>query len=312
VKHFAAVLLSVSLLGFPVSALAVPIQSALAQPSPASSSAFLTIPAGTKIELVVTRPEWAQSAKNGDTIYAETSFPTVAGGAMAIPAGTYIEGTIESVTPPTHKSNRAEIQVLFTKIIFANGYTVVLPGPALPGTVVSGTALPGPVPPGATSAAQIPAVPASGETLMAITIQETTANDLLLDNGAEVEMTLGAALELDAKQVAQSIPLSRAPQPSQFQSATLCRDTPATPGSPGTPDTVIPGSPGTPSTTIPQGPDLPDIVIPGTPATPDTVIPGIPGTPDSPGYTCPARPLVISSILISNQPAQTSQPVAAR
>ena len=56
-----------------------------------------------------------------------------------------------------------------------------------------------------------------GETLIAITIQVTTANDLLLDNGAEVEMTLGAPLELDAKQVAQSIPLSRVPAPGQLQ-----------------------------------------------------------------------------------------------
>jgi hypothetical protein len=306
-NHFAAALLSVSLLGVPVSASGLPIQSALTQPSPASSPASITIPAGTKIELVVTRPEWAQSAKSGDTLYAQTSFPTVTGGAMAIPAGTYVEGTIEDVTLPTRKSDRAEIQVLFTKIIFADGYTVILPGP-----VVTGTALPGAAAPGATSATQAQAVPGSGETLMAIAIQESTANDLLLDNGAQVEMALGAPLELDAKQVAQSIPLSRAPQPGQLESATLCRNTPGSPGTPGTPDTVIPGSPGTPSTTIPQGPGLPDIVIPGTPATPDTVIPGIPGTPDSPGYTCPARPLVISSTLISNQPAQGSQPVAAR
>ncbi len=301
-NHFAAILLSVSLASLPVSASAIPIQSPLTQPSPASASASISIPAGTKIELVVTRPEWAQSAKNGDTLYAQTFFPTVAGGGMAIPAGTYVEGTIESVTPPTRKSNRAGIQILFTKMIFANGYTVILPGPVAPGAVL----------PGATSATQAPAVPTSGETLMAITLQVTPANDLLLDNGTQVEMTLGAPLELDAKQVAQSIPLSRAPQPPQFQSAILCRDTPGIPGTPGTPDTVIPGSPGTPPTTIPQGPDLPDIVIPGTPATPDTVIPGTPATPDSPGYTCPARPLVISSTLISNQSMQGSQPVAAR
>jgi hypothetical protein len=248
--------------------------------------------------LVVTRPEWAQSAKDGDTVYAQTSFPVVAGGSMAIPAGTYVEGTIESVTRPTRKLERAEIQVLFTKIIFANGYTVELPGGA-------SATQPAPAA-GETQAAQ-------GETLIAITIQVSTANDLLLDNGAEVEMTLGAPLELDAKQVAQSIPLSRVPAPGQLQSATLCRNIPGSPGSLGTPDTVIPGSPGTPDITISQGPDLPDITIPGTPATPDTVIPGIPGTPDDPGYTCPAKPLVISCApVVQNQPVQNSEPVAAR
>ncbi len=57
---------------------------------------------------------------------------------------------------------------------------------------------------------------------------------------------------------------------------------------------------------------MPDITIPGTPATPDTVIPGSPGTPGDPGYICPAKPLVISSTPVNNQPTQGSQPVAAR
>jgi hypothetical protein len=300
VKHFEAVLLSVSLLGPPISAPAIQVQSTLTQPSPASAPASVTIPAETKIELVVTRPVWAQSAKDGDTIYAQTSFPTVAGGGMAIPAGTYVEGTIESVTRPTRKFDRAEIQVLFTKIIFANGYTVELPGGGSPIQESAAVAAPGQTPPG------------QGETLIAITIQVTPANDLLLDNGAEVEMTLGAPLQLDTKQVAQSIPLSHTPQPGQLKSATLCRNIPGSPGTPGTPDTVIPGSPGTPSITIPGGPGMPDITIPGTPATPDTVIPGSPGTPDDPGYTCPAKPLVISSTPVNNQSTQSSQPVAAK
>ncbi len=285
-----AVLLLVPFLGFSAIASAIQNPSTLTQPSPASSPAPITIPAGTKVELVVTRPEWAQSAKDGDTIYAQTSFPVVAGGRMAIPAGTYVEGTIAGVTKPTRKLNRSEIQVLFTKIVFADGYTVELPGGA---NTTQSTA--------------------QGETLIAITIQASTANDLLLDNGAEVEMTLGAPLTLDAKQIAQSIPLSRVPAPGQLQSATLCRDVPGSPGTPGTPDTVIPGSPGTPDITISQGPDLPPITIPGTPATPDTVIPGTPGTPGDAGYTCPAKPLVISCApVVTNQPTHNAQPVAAR
>ena len=245
----------------------------------------------------MTRPEWAQSAKDGDTIYAQTSFPVVAGGSMAIPAGTYVEGTIEGVTRPTRKLKHAEIQVLFTKIIFADGYTVVLPGGA---TGTPGSQVPGETPPG------------QSETLIAITIQVSTANDLLLDNGSEVEMTLGAPLVLDAKQIAQSIPLSRVPAPGRLQSATLCRNIPGSPGSPGTPDTVIPGSPGTPDITIPGGPDMPDTVIPGTPATPDTVIPGSPGDPGTPDYFCPAKPLVISCAPVVTNPMQNAQPVAAR
>ena len=281
-----------------MSASAIQNQPIPTQPSPASPHASVTLPPGTRIELVVTRPEWAQSAKDGDAVYAQTSFPVVAGGSMAIPAGTYVQGTIEGVTKPTRKLERAEIQVLFTKIIFASGYTVVLPGGA---TVTPVSPVPGETPPG------------QNETLIAITIQVTTANDLLLDNGAEVEMTLGAPLTLDAKQVAQSIPLSRVPAPGQLQSATLCRNIPGSPGSPGTPDTVIPGSPGTPDITIPGGPGMPDTTIPGTPATPDTVIPGSPGDPGTPDYFCPAKPLVVSCApVVTNQPMQNALPVAAR
>ncbi len=275
------------------------IQPPQTQPSPSGSLASITIPAGTRIELVVTRPVWVLPAKDGDTVYAQTSFPSVTGAGIAIPAGTYVEGTIESVTRPTRKFDRAEIQVLFTKIIFAGGYVVMLPG----GTRAMAA--------GASGAGDPQS--ADGETLIAIEIQVTTANDLLLDNGAEVEMTLGAPVELDARRIAQSIPLSRMPQPGQFKSATLCRDIPGSPGTGGTPDTVIPGSPGTPDTTIPGGPGMPDITIPGTPATPDTVIPGSPGTPGTPDYICPAKPLVISCApVVKSKQLLTSQPVAAR
>lgn len=255
------------------------------------------------MELLASRPVWASTAKAGDVFYAQTSFPVVAGAQIAIPAGTYVEGTIESVTRPTRRTSRAEIEVLFTKIIFANGYVALLPGdPSIAADA-----------PGAAPQS------AAAETLIAITIQATTGNDLLLDNGADVEMTLAAPLVLDAQQIAQAMPLSRAPQPGQLKSATQCRNypgSPSSPGIPGTPDTVIPGSSGTPSTTIPGGPGMPDTVIPGTPATPDTVIPGSPGTPGipgTPGYICPAAPMVISCVpVVMKKPSLTAQPTATR
>lgn len=270
------------------------------QPSRAQSSAIDIVAAGTKIELVLTRAVWAISAKTGDPVYAQVSFPIVTANGVTIPAGTYVQGTIEDVTRPTRRTNRAVIDVLFTKIIFAGGYVVTLPEDA-----------------GAAAAASDPAGSAArsgqNETLIAITVQVTTANDLLLDNGADVEMTLGAPLELDAKQVAKAGPLSRAPQPGQFLSASMCRYIPGTPGSPGTPNTVIPGSPGTPDTVIPGGPGMPDTVIPGTPATPDTVIPGTPGTPGFPGHYCAPKPLVLSCALVAPSKAtSTSQPKAAK
>ena len=266
--------------------LATGLQSATrAQPETGQQSApaQITLPAGTRIELAVTAPVKARTAKAGDPLYMQVIFPAGVGQDIAIPAGTYVQGKLLDITKPTRRTNRAQIQVLFTTIIFANGYTIPLADPAS-------------------------VAPPTAATL---NVQVSPSNDLLLDNGAQIEMTLAAPLALYTAQIAQALPLSRPVDPGRFQSATLCRPTPGTPGTPGTSDTVIPGSPGTPSTTVPGGPGQPDIVIPGTPATPDTVIPGTPGTPGSPGTSCPAPPLVIAStpLILPPAPAQPAAPV---
>jgi len=64
VRRFEVLFLSISLLGFPVSGSAIQNQSTLTQPSLASAPASITVPAGTKVELVVTRPEWAHHSVN--------------------------------------------------------------------------------------------------------------------------------------------------------------------------------------------------------------------------------------------------------
>jgi hypothetical protein len=291
VRRLDSIFFSALLFIFPACSLAGAQQAAAVQPTGTGASPPITLPAGTKVELLVTRPVRSLTAKAGDPIYAQTSYPVVAGTGIAIPAGTYVAGTIAGVTRPARRTNRAEVDVRFTKFIFANGYVVPLPGD-----------------PGATgTAAGTGPSSDNAETLIAITIQATTANDLLLDNGADVEMTLGAPLALDARQIAQAIPLSHVPPPGQFKSATQCRNIP---GDPGTSDTVIPGSPGTPDTVIPGGPGMPDTVIPGTPATPSTIIPGSPGTPDS---ICPPAPMVVSCApVVKNKQPLTSKPVAAR
>jgi hypothetical protein len=234
---------------------------------PIASAQSITLPPGTRIELVVTRPLPVKTTKAGDALYAQTSFPVSLGNQLAIPAGTYLESRIVSVTPVNRKTVHALVEIASTKLIFANGYTLLLPPDNAPGAMVTD-----------------------------ITLQVRSNNDLLLDNGGQFEVTLASALALDTTQVKAAAALSHAPEPGQFKSATQCRTTPGYPGSPGSPDTVIPGSPGTPSITIPGANGAPDTTIPGTPATPDTVIPGMPGTPGSPGTICPGPPLVISSL----------------
>ena len=244
-----------------------------------STHAPLVVPAGTEVPIVVTRPVHAkrdnmQGARVQDALFAQTSFPVVIGGRMAIPAGTYVEGEILSLTEPTRKVSQSKMRVRFTGLVYANGYTVPLGRDG------------------------------SDADTMDVTVHVTTANDLLLDNGAQMDLTLTSPVTLDAKTVRAAIPLSKTPKPGSLVSATTCRPTPGTPGTPGMPgtaDTIIPGNPGTPDM-VTINPDGSTTTTPGIPATPTTVIPGSPGTPGDPGMpgtVCPAQPKVILSVPVT-------------
>src|SRR5271165_247118 len=256
-----------------------------AQSGASSKNANLVVPAGTQVVLALTGPVWARSAHIGDPIYAVTAFPVSINNILAIPPGTYVEGQIDALTRPTRKTNRAEFQMHFTKLVFANGYTVELP--------VAGTTQPAQTAAANNPLAQREVRTVNAAVTAAVHVDVYFTSDVLLDNGSQIEATFQSPIALDAASVMAAARLSRAPQLT-WTSATRCRPTAGTPGTPGTPDTVIPGSPGTPDTVIPGGPGMPDTVIPGTPASPATVIPGTPGTAGTPGISCPGPPSVIS------------------
>lgn len=230
----------------------------------------IVVPAGTTVELATAQPVWTKTVKTGDPIYAETVFPVALNNQMAIPAGTYVYGQVDSLSRPGLFSPHAQFQIHFTQLVFANGYVAAF------GNAANSQ--------GGTQTTQ------TNDVLPAVSdpyVDVSYASDILLDNGTQMEMVLQLPLVLDGGRVANAVSSSTPLQPTAFKSATHCRPTAGTPGTPGTPDTVIPGSPGTPG--------QPDTVIPGTPATPDTVIPGIPGTPGTPGTSCPGPPVVASS-----------------
>lgn len=219
----------------------------------AQTTNTITVPTGTTVEMTLTRPLFANATLTGSDFYAQTDQPLLLPGGTAIPAGTYVEGSIAAVTPPTNSTRLTVLHLRFNMLIFANNYVVDLASSTLP------------------------------PTMSMVLIKETTANDLFLDNGDKVTMTTAAPLPLDTTQIAAALPLSVAPNPQQFHSATLCV------ADPGTADTIIPGTPGTPGTYIPGSDGMPGTYIPGTPATPSTTIPGTPPT------YCPAPPEIISS-----------------
>lgn len=116
------------------------VVSALAfgQAKPASTSApsansqaedtSLTIPAGSRIPVALKHAISTKSAREGDSVYAQTNFPFVLNEKVLVPAGTYVQGKISQVKRGGRIKGRAELLIHFTTLIYPSGYTVMLPG----------------------------------------------------------------------------------------------------------------------------------------------------------------------------------------
>lgn len=93
-----------------------------------TTSQTITVPAGTKLLMHLKSGVNTKSAKPGDSVYMETSFPVPIDNVMAIPPGTYVQGVIDNVKRSGRIKGRAEVLFHFTTLIFPNGYTVSVPG----------------------------------------------------------------------------------------------------------------------------------------------------------------------------------------
>jgi hypothetical protein len=88
----------------------------------------MVVPAGTQVLLNLKSPITTKSARVGDGVYCQTSFPVTQDNITVIPAGTYVKGQISEVKRAGRIKGRAEILFHFTTLIFPNGYTIDLPG----------------------------------------------------------------------------------------------------------------------------------------------------------------------------------------
>ena len=101
---------------------------AAAQAGSANGPSQLTIPSGTKVPLVLKQSVSTKNAREGDAVYAVTTFPVVINDRIVVPAGTYVQGRISNVKRAGHVKGRAEVLMHFSTLIYPSGYTVVLPG----------------------------------------------------------------------------------------------------------------------------------------------------------------------------------------
>ncbi|MBO0910234.1 MAG: hypothetical protein J2P13_00465 [Acidobacteria bacterium] len=97
-----------------------------AQEAPAGNAANITVPAGTRLELLLTHPVDSHSKTRGDEIFAVTTAPVVVGDQVAIPAGTYVQGKVEKLT---RNGTRAEMLMQSVSLVFPNGYVARAGGP---------------------------------------------------------------------------------------------------------------------------------------------------------------------------------------
>lgn len=95
---------------------------------PSDNASELTIPAGTKVPVALKHAVSSKGTREGDGVYAETTFPVVANGRVLIPAGTYVQGRISHIQRGGRIKGRAEVLMHFTTLIYPSGYTVLLPG----------------------------------------------------------------------------------------------------------------------------------------------------------------------------------------
>ena len=198
------------------------------QPNVDPSSDY-NVPSGTKIPLTLTQGITSKTARQGDPVYAQTSFPVTQNNRIVIPAGTYVQGVVQRVVRPGRVKGRAELQMSFTSMIFPNGYTVLLPGAVegVPGSQTMNTkgsegTIQGDSSKGKDAAtiakttaagAGIGAIAgsgkgagigaASGSALGLATVLLTRGPEIQLDPGASVEMVLERELNLEGAKLRQ-------------------------------------------------------------------------------------------------------------
>jgi hypothetical protein len=281
------------------------------QPQPAAT---VTIPASTRFALVLSHPVSSTTVRHGDDIHAQTTAPIAIGDQVVIPAGTFIQGTVDKLS---RNGSRGEFLLQSAAVIFPDGYIAHIAGPI---TVESdeGTAWMNPstgtkvgmvVAPlaglGLGAAIGSAAHTTTSSTLAGQTITASSPKGLAIgsliglaaggavalvllahshqffvDVGAPMQMTLPQPITLaqnrvdDANREAQTHPVSVPMASPRPQPVSY----PAAPVNHGT--CFTPGTPGTPPTVIPGAPGPNG--IPGPP----TVIPGTPPVPGTP-YPCP-------------------------
>src|SRR2546428_8373536 len=95
-------------------------------PPQAGSGERIIVPAGTRVGVVLQNGISTHSAKAGDSVYLQTSFPITANNRIVIPVGSYLRGELLEAKRPGRIKGRGEFRMRLDTLILPNGYTVDL------------------------------------------------------------------------------------------------------------------------------------------------------------------------------------------
>ena len=92
----------------------------------ASSGEKIIVPSGTRVGVVLQNGISTRSAKAGDSVYLQTSFPITQNNRIIIPVGSYLRGELLEAKRPGRIKGRGEFRMRLDTLILPTGYTVDL------------------------------------------------------------------------------------------------------------------------------------------------------------------------------------------
>jgi type IV secretion system protein VirB10 len=104
------------------------LQTMAPQVATTTDPSTVTIPAGTRVLMVLKSPLHTTSGTAGSGLYLETLYPVVQGNGVVIPARTLVQGVVESDERPGHLKRTSEFSFHFTTLIFPNNVVVPING----------------------------------------------------------------------------------------------------------------------------------------------------------------------------------------
>src|SRR5262249_9083016 len=94
----------------------------------ATAPSTVTIPAGTRVMMVLESPLHTTSGTAGSGLYLETLFPVIQEDRVVIPAHTHVQGEVKVNRRPGHFNRSAEFGFRFSSLFFPNNRTATITG----------------------------------------------------------------------------------------------------------------------------------------------------------------------------------------